>query len=69
MPRFRVIIVQEREFIDDVEAPTSAEAGTILGDRIRAGTVEPTVSGLSDIQIIRYRPADDVPPTRETSHE
>lgn len=55
MHRYRVRITEEREFIDDVTASSSAEAGTMLGDRIRAGTATPLVAGLTTVDIIRYR--------------
>jgi hypothetical protein len=53
MPRFRVVVTTEEQYIDDVEADTAVDAGTIVADRIRAYTIRPIVVGIAKVDITR----------------
>lgn len=58
--RFRVIATVESQFVADVEAENAGDAATQLGDRIRAGTIEPTVGpAIAHVEAIRYRTAEE----------
>jgi hypothetical protein len=41
MPRYKVWVHTEGLYIDMVEADSPAEAGTMVGDKVRAGTLRP----------------------------
>lgn len=41
MARFRVRVHTESLYMDTVEAPSPAEAGTMVGDKVRAGELKP----------------------------
>ena len=56
MARFRVTAVSESKFVLDVEAETPADAATQLGDKIRAGEIEPIVGpAIASVDVQRQR--------------
>jgi hypothetical protein len=60
MPRFRVVVTTEEQYIDDVEANTDTDAATIVADRIRAYKIRPIVVGIVKVDITQK--ADRPPP-------
>ena len=53
MAYFDVRIVQERVYTRRVEADTAADAGTTLGDLVRAGQIEPDSTSISAVDVHR----------------
>lgn len=53
MPRFRVIAIVKGEIFEEiVEAPSSADAGLVLGNRLRAERGVQTL-GMTDLHVSR----------------
>lgn len=57
MPSYHVTIIQERHYLQVVEANSSAEAEQALGDQVRAGTIEPNAVYISDVQALQMHPS------------
>lgn len=53
MPRFRVVVNTEEQYIDDVVADTSIDAGRMVADKVRAREIRPIVVGIAKVETTR----------------
>jgi hypothetical protein len=56
MPRFRIKVISEAEYIVDAEAPTSTQALADVVRAVRANKLEPLVVGIAKSESIELPP-------------